>query len=170
MQDILIIAGIVGVLVCLTAVALLSQFLGLWFQAFLAHAPVSLFDMVRMRFRNQNVRDIVLGLIAARKAGLDISLEQLASHDLAGGRVRAVIAALVRAHRGGIPLTWDTAARVDLAQGDVLQAVMVLEQGRQDGVRVRPDFETVAALGEATETCPLCGSRRSLGAGPEDHS
>ncbi|MEX2431460.1 MAG: flotillin-like protein FloA, partial [Dehalococcoidia bacterium] len=62
-------------------------------------------------------------LITAHKAGLDLNLNHMEAHFLAGGNLDNVIAALVSADRAGIALTWERATAIDLAGSDVLQAV-----------------------------------------------
>ncbi len=99
------------------------QFAALWFQALLSNARVGLFDMVAMRFRKVDVRNIVYCRIQAVKAGMDIPTNALETHYLAGGRVRNVINALISAQKARIPLTWDTATAIDLAGRDIVDAV-----------------------------------------------
>jgi uncharacterized protein YqfA (UPF0365 family) len=64
-------------------------------------------------------------MIKATKAGIDISINQLESHFLAGGNVDRVVNALIAAHRANIPLPFERAAAIDLAGRDVLQAVQM---------------------------------------------
>jgi uncharacterized protein YqfA (UPF0365 family) len=59
----------------------------------------------------------------AVKAGLDISVNQMEAHFLAGGNVDAVIMALISADKANIPLGFERAAAIDLAGRNVLEAV-----------------------------------------------
>ncbi len=68
---------------------------------------------------------VVNPLVKARKAGLQISINQLESHYLAGGNVDRVVNALIAAHRANIDLTFERAAAIDLAGRDVLEAVQM---------------------------------------------
>ena len=68
---------------------------------------------------------IVNPLIKAHKAGLDVAINQLESHYLAGGNVDRVVNALIAAHRANIELTFERAAAIDLAGRDVLEAVQM---------------------------------------------
>ena len=68
---------------------------------------------------------IVMPLIKAIKAGLDMDTSKLEAHYLAGGNVDKVIDALIAAERAGIELNFSRAAAIDLAGRDVKEAVMV---------------------------------------------
>jgi len=120
---VLIIAGIVGLLVLIVIIAILWQFLGLWFQALLSKASVGMGDLIGMRFRKVDARIIVLSRIRAVRAGIPISTAQLEEHYLAGGRVPNVVSALIAAQKARIELDWNTACSIDLAGRDILDAV-----------------------------------------------
>ncbi len=124
MPDIvLIIGGIVGLLVLIVIIAVLWQFLGLWFQALLSKASVGMGDLIGMRFRKVDARIIVLSRIRAVRAGIPITTAQLEEHYLAGGRVPNVVSALIAAQKARIDLNWNTACAIDLAGRDILDAV-----------------------------------------------
>lgn len=98
---------------------------GLWISALAAGVKVGLFNLVGMRFRRVQPSKIVLPLIKADKAGLDIDISKLEAHFLAGGNVDRVVDALIAAQRAGIDLNFSRAAAIDLAGRDVKEAVMV---------------------------------------------
>jgi uncharacterized protein YqfA (UPF0365 family) len=118
-----IILGIVGTLFLIVIIAVLWQFLGLWFQALLSKASVGMGDLIGMRFRKVDARIIVLSRIRAVRAGIPISTAQLEEHYLAGGRVPNVVSALIAAQKARIDLNWDTSCAIDLAGRDILDAV-----------------------------------------------
>ena len=62
-----------------------------------AGVNVGIFNLVGMRFRRVPASQIVLPLIKANKAGLDVNVNQLEAHYLAGGNVDRVIDALIAA-------------------------------------------------------------------------
>ena len=64
-------------------------------------------------------------MIKATKAGLDISVNELEAHYLAGGNVNVLVDALIAAQRAEIPLEFERAAAIDLAGRNVLEAVQV---------------------------------------------
>lgn len=99
--------------------------LGLWISAIAAGVHVGIFTLVGMRLRRVPPSQIVLPLIKANKAGLDVNVNQLEAHYLAGGNVDRVIDALIAAHRAQIPLPFERSAAIDLAGRDVLEAVQM---------------------------------------------
>jgi uncharacterized protein YqfA (UPF0365 family) len=68
---------------------------------------------------------IVNAMINAKKAGLDLSSNQLEAHYLAGGHVQKVINALISADKANIPLNFNSATAIDLAGRDVFEAVQL---------------------------------------------
>ena len=99
---------------------------GLWITAYFAGVKVGIFrDLVGMRLRKVPPGAIVRPKISAEKAGLEVLLERMEAHYLAGGNVDAVILALISADKANIELTFERAAAIDLAGRDVLEAVKV---------------------------------------------
>ena len=96
---------------------------GLWISAFAAGVRVSIFNLIGMRLRRVNPSRIILPLIKATKGGLDINVNQLEAHYLAGGNVDKVVDALIAANRANMDLQFAKAAAIDLAGRDVLEAV-----------------------------------------------
>ncbi len=97
----------------------------LWIAAWASGAHVGLFTLVAMRIRRVTPKHIVEPRIAAVKAGLNLQLDQLESHYLAGGNVNAVVTALISADKANIELSFDRAQAIDLAGRDVLEAVQM---------------------------------------------
>jgi uncharacterized protein YqfA (UPF0365 family) len=118
-------ALILGAIVILV----LLNYGGLWFQAYMSRANVSLLSLIGMSFRRVNSRVIVQAKIMATQAGIgredrtSITTRRLEAHYLAGGNVPNVITAIIAAHRADIDLDFDRAAAIDLAGRDVLDAV-----------------------------------------------
>src|SRR5512134_2163296 len=98
---------------------------GLWINALAAKVYVGLVTLFGMRLRRVNPSAIVLPLISATKAGLDLNINELEAHYLAGGNVDRVIRALIAADKAGIALDFKKATAIDLAGRDVLEAVQV---------------------------------------------
>lgn len=111
--------------VIITFLALFFSFVpvGLWISALAAGVKVSLGNMIGMRLRRVNPKNIVRPLIKAVKAGLNVNINQLEAHFLAGGDVDNVINALIASHRADFQLPFERAAAIDLAGRDVLEAV-----------------------------------------------
>jgi len=117
----------IPIIVIIIAVIFFFQFvpLGLWISAMAASVRVSIITLIGMRLRRVPPHKIVLSLIKSTKAGLDLNINQLEAHYLAGGDVDRVVNAIIAAERAGIPLTFTRAAAIDLAGRDVLEAVQM---------------------------------------------
>jgi len=117
---ILFVILILGIVILFTIIPV-----GLWISALAAGVRVGLFTLVGMRLRRVVPSKIVLPLIKAVKAGLDLDTSKLEAHYLAGGNVDRVVDALIAAQRAGIELNFSRAAAIDLAGRDVKDAVKV---------------------------------------------
>lgn len=95
----------------------------LWIAAASSNVKVGLFALVGMKLRRVKPNGVVLPLIRGIKAGVEVDVNQLESHFLAGGNVSNVVDALVAAHRANLNLSFEKAAAIDLAGRDVLEAV-----------------------------------------------
>ncbi|HEX6989097.1 MAG TPA: flotillin-like FloA family protein, partial [Bacillota bacterium] len=98
---------------------------GLWISALAAGVRVGLLTLIGMRLRRVPPARVIGPMIKATKAGLDLSIDKLEAHYLAGGNVDRVVDALIAAERAGIELSFERAAAIDLAGRDVLQAVQM---------------------------------------------
>ena len=123
LDTVIIGALVLGGIVVLFLLFFIFQFVGLWIQALVSGAPVRLIDLIMMKFRKVNAREIVYNRISAKKAGINIPSDELESHFLAGGRVTNVVRAMIAADRAKIALTWEGATAIDLAGRDILEAV-----------------------------------------------
>jgi uncharacterized protein YqfA (UPF0365 family) len=103
----------------------------LWIAAWASGAYVGLFTLIAMRLRRVPPGTVVTARISAVKAGIDISLNDLEAHFLAGGNVVRVVNAMISADKANIPLPFKRAAAIDLAGRNVLEAVQmsVLPEG-----------------------------------------
>jgi uncharacterized protein YqfA (UPF0365 family) len=99
--------------------------IGIWFQALVSDARISLIQLIFMRWRKVPPREIVDALITGTKAGLVLNANHLEAHFLAGGKVRKVVNALVSAQKANIPLDFNMATAIDLAGRDVFEAVQM---------------------------------------------
>jgi len=120
--------GSFGLLVVVVAALIFILFLvpiPLWIAAWASGAYVGLFTLIGMRLRRVPPSTIVTARISAVKAGLDISINDLEAHFLAGGNVVRVVNAMISADKANIPLTFKRAAAIDLAGRNVLEAVQM---------------------------------------------
>jgi len=126
----MIIGGLVFIFFAVVFALLVLLYGGIWFQAYMSNANVSLWSLVGMSLRQVNARVIVQAKIMAVQAGIGleenqtgVSTRRLEAHYLAAGNVPNVIQAIIAAHRADIDLDFDRAAAIDLAGRDVLDAV-----------------------------------------------
>lgn len=99
---------------------------GLWITAYFSGVRVRIFkDLIGMRLRKVPPVKIIRPKIAATKAGIDVEIDKMEAHFLAGGSVQNVINALISADKANINLTFERATAIDLAGRDVLEAVKV---------------------------------------------
>ena len=118
--------GALTLLILVVAVLVIVLYLipvRIWVAAFASGAYVGLFTLVGMRLRRVPPSTIVTARISAVKAGLDISVNDLEAHFLAGGNVVNVVNALISADKANIAMPFKRAAAIDLAGRDVLAAV-----------------------------------------------
>ena len=123
MEALFSIAVLIGIIIFLS---LFTYFIpiGLWITAYFAGVKVSIFrDLVGMRLRKVPPASIVRPKIMADKAGVEVALDRMEAHYLAGGNVQSVILALISADKANMDLTFERAAAIDLAGRDVLEAV-----------------------------------------------
>jgi len=97
----------------------------LWIEAFSAGVRVGIGYLVGMRLRKVSPPAVVRPLIWATKAGLDLKIDDLEAHYLAGGSVDRVVRAMISADKANIELPFQQAAAIDLAGRDVLEAVQM---------------------------------------------
>ncbi len=121
--------GLLLVLVFLAFLAAVIFFrfipIGLWITALASGVRVSFLTLFGMRFRKVNPAHIVNPLINAYKAGLQLPINALEAHYLAGGNVERVVRALISSDKAGIALDFKQATAIDLAGRDVFEAVQV---------------------------------------------
>lgn len=119
-----------GFIFVILGIIVLSMFfsfvpIGLWITAFFSGVKVSMATLTGMRLRRVAPSKIINPMIKATKAGLDIKVNELEAHYLAGGNVDTLVDALIAAQRADIPLDFTRAAAIDLAGRNVLEAVQV---------------------------------------------
>jgi uncharacterized protein YqfA (UPF0365 family) len=118
-----------AIIFAIIVAAIVINYGGIWFRAYMSNANISLLSLIGMSFRRVDSRVIVQGKIMAVQAGVGlekhtgVTTRRLEAHYLAGGNVPNVIKAIIAAHRADIDLDFDRAAAIDLAGRDVLDAV-----------------------------------------------
>ena len=126
MDSVVLTLGIIILLVIiLVAVFLRYVSLGLWIRALTSGVKIKISTLIGMRLRRISPHRLVDALIMVRKAGLNITVDQLEKHFLAGGNIERVAKAMISAQQANIDMTFEEACAVDLAGRDVLQAVQM---------------------------------------------
>jgi uncharacterized protein YqfA (UPF0365 family) len=118
--------GFVGIVILVIVALILVLYLipiPLWIAAWASGAYVGLLTLIGMRLRRVPPSTVVNARISAVKAGLEISINDLEAHYLAGGNVVRVVNALISADKANIEMPFKRAAAIDLAGRDVLEAV-----------------------------------------------
>jgi uncharacterized protein YqfA (UPF0365 family) len=118
--------------------------IGMWIRTVAAGVPIGIVALVRMRLIGIPPSIIVTNYVRARKAGLNLTTDQMQSHFLAGGNVENVTLAMIAAQRAQIPLDWQRAAAIDLAGRNVVEA---LQTSVNPKVIETPTFQGVAQNG-----------------------
>jgi uncharacterized protein YqfA (UPF0365 family) len=103
------------VILALVAFSFLITFFSVWIRAFFSGARVTFTELIALRLRGVPVGSIVDNRITAVKSGLDVTIDDLSTHFLAGGSVDMVVLALIAARKAGIHLDFDRACAIDLA-------------------------------------------------------
>ena len=116
---------IILLVIILVAVFLRYVPLGLWIRALSSGVKIKISTLIGMRLRRISPHRLVDALIMVRKAGLNITVDQLEKHFLAGGNIERVAKAMISAQQANIDMTFEEACAVDLAGRDVLQAVQM---------------------------------------------
>jgi uncharacterized protein YqfA (UPF0365 family) len=117
-----------GLLIMLVAGLVLVLYLvpiPLWIAAWASGAYVGLFTLIGMRLRRIPPNTVITARISAVKAGIEITVNELEAHFLAGGNVVRVVNAMISADKANIPLPFKRAAAIDLAGRNVLEAVQM---------------------------------------------
>jgi len=115
-----------------------------WIRTIAAGVPLGIITLVRMRLIGIPPGVIVTNYVRGRKAGLNLTVDQLQSHYLAGGNVENVTLAMIAAQRAQIPLEWQRAAAIDLAGRNPVEALQVFVNPK---VIETPIFQGVAQNG-----------------------
>ncbi|NLW52870.1 MAG: flotillin-like protein FloA [Tissierellia bacterium] len=118
---------IITIIIILIAISLFLTFIpvGLWITAFFSGVKVSMGTLIGMRLRRVIPSRIINPMIKATKGGINLDINELEAHFLAGGNINAVVDALIAAQRANIDLEFEQAAAIDLAGRNVFEAVQV---------------------------------------------
>ncbi|MGF1452661.1 MAG: flotillin-like protein FloA [Opitutales bacterium] len=117
----------VGIVVLVAGIIGLS-FFGVWIKALSSGAPVGLVNLAIMKFARGLPHSLIVDArIMAVKAGIELPVNDVEVHYMAGGDIIQTVQGLINANKAGIPLSWNEACNIDLAtkgtQKSVIEAV-----------------------------------------------
>ena len=136
--------AVLGVLVIAIAVFIGVVPISVWIRAMVSGAHISALRLIGMKLRHIEVGMLVDCYINAKKAGVQLTIDDLETHFMAGGNVERVVDALITAHGAKIELSVETAKAIDLANRDILAAV---KQSVNPVVITTPEIAAVAKDG-----------------------
>ena len=105
------ILGVIGLFLLIWA----SNFLIIFIRAWASGAYVGPVDLIGLSLRKIPVGHVVDNRITAVKSGLNLTIDDLSTHYLAGGSIDMVVLALIASQKAGIRLDFDRACAIDLA-------------------------------------------------------
>jgi uncharacterized protein YqfA (UPF0365 family) len=114
-MNIIYIAIGIGVILALIFVAYVLSFFSVWLRAWLADAYTGFGALIAMKLRQVPYSLVVDARITAKKAGIELSIDDLEAHFLAGGNLVPTVQAIIAAQKAGIELNWQRACAIDLA-------------------------------------------------------
>ena len=85
-----------------------------WLRAFVSGARVTFMELIALKLRAIPVKTIVETRITLVKSGINVSVDDLSTHYLAGGNVNMVMQGLLKAKVNNIDLSFDQACALDL--------------------------------------------------------
>lgn len=114
-----IIAAAAYIMACAVVIALLWSLLAPWQRAKRHDPAITLGQVLGMKFRKVDPVSIAQSRRMLADAGIDVSLSQLETQHLAGGKPLALARALVKAREASVDLPWSLAMTMQLAGRDV---------------------------------------------------
>ncbi len=117
---------------------------GLFLQALVSGAPISMVTLVGMRFRKINPSYLVNAYIKVKKNNAPYDIDQMQAFILAGGDVDKIADAMIQLHNAGIAVSAQLLQSHFQARGDVDQVVNGLISAQRANIPL--DFSTAQAI------------------------
>ena len=109
-----VIAGVIFVVMVLAVLLVMLKVFSPWLQAYLSGVPLSVFDILGMRFRRTDVKAVVQALVMARQAGVPLSSREVERAYLLGADLEKMVLAFIRAKKDNMDLTFEQLVQADL--------------------------------------------------------
>ncbi len=91
----------------------------IWLRGYVTNAPITLLQLITLQLRKIPARRIVDTRIILVKAGIDVSVDDLSTHYLAGGNIINVATGMIKAKEKNLKLSFDQACALDF-QGELM--------------------------------------------------
>jgi len=91
----------------------------IWLRAHNAKAPITGMEIIRLQIMKVPVRIIVDTRINLIQNGIDVSVDDLSTHYLAGGNIINVAAGMIKAKEKNLKLSFDQACALDF-EGELM--------------------------------------------------
>ena len=123
------VGGIVGLsllggLILASVVIFLCVFpVKLYFRCLFSGIDISAKRLLAMKWKKFDANQVITPYLTAKKAGINLSFEDLETHVLSGGNIDKVVRALISARGANINLSLQSAMAIDMSGKDVVQAV-----------------------------------------------
>lgn len=95
----------------------------LWIKTVTSKCRVSLWKLYAIKLRKSDPKNLVEAYINCSKSGIDLTIDELEAHFVAGGDVIKLTDALIMAKSAKVLLTVDLAKSIDLSGNNVVEAV-----------------------------------------------
>lgn len=147
MPNLLVALGLfLGSVVAFAIGVMVFTVLGPWLRARLGRAPISWWRLCAMAVRRINLGTVVNVYILAKEANVDVSIEEIESHMLAGGNVNRVMIAAAVARKADVSFSFRMASGFDLSGRDVVTIAQDFVRTKEAGLRERAETATTEAV------------------------
>lgn len=120
----IVFAVVVGLTTLVFGVVCLS-FFQVWVQSRASGVGVPFRQLLGMKLRGLNPKFVMHNQITLAKAGVDVEVDSLEAHILAGGNLAGVVDATISSQKAGLGFGFLRIAAIDLAGRDVVDAVRI---------------------------------------------
>lgn len=151
-----IIALLVAILILLVGIITFVTFqrvFSLWLQAFMSGTPVSMLEIIGMRFRRVDPRVVIKALIMATQAGVRLSCQELERAYLEGADLEKLTLAMIHARQQGMEVSFKELVQAD-RENRLAEKLNLPAAPSPDADAAR---SASPAAAPAASVCPKCG-------------
>jgi uncharacterized protein YqfA (UPF0365 family) len=130
-----------------------------WMRAYMSGTPITIFDILGMRFRRIDVKAVLKALIMARQAGVALSCRQMQRAYLLGVDLEKLTLAMIHAKKEGMEVTFEELVESDLE--DRLAEKLKLHTGSAVETARASGPTAAGAEADSIRICPKCSKPAS---------